>query len=329
MQPVDLVLVEGYKSHPFPKLEVHRPALGKPPIWPESAGHRGGRHRRAGQRRPRAAAAERSRRDRRLDSGGLMMLCHTGGTFREVLERGAWPGHIPPRLARPARRSDDLFRWEPLSCGALSSICLCLALSGCGYNTWSDPPFATGSNPNMPVEREREHAPRHGRAGRGTDPLTPEPGDVWPGPLPPSPTLQDLEAKGEPTQPQRPVPGSPQFQGQQPPNLPPPPATHGSSTPPPSNQPGLATLPAPTPPRPTDSTPPARNPAGQVVPDAAGPGSHHRGHQQLPDHHDPRRRFRNRRPQWQWHQHDHTFGRQDRDGPHTALNQPWPTPKHR
>ena len=35
MQPVDLVLVEGYKSHSFPKLEVHRPALGKAPIWPE------------------------------------------------------------------------------------------------------------------------------------------------------------------------------------------------------------------------------------------------------------------------------------------------------
>jgi molybdopterin-guanine dinucleotide biosynthesis protein B len=35
MQPVDLVLVEGYKTHPFPKLEVHRPALGKPPIWPQ------------------------------------------------------------------------------------------------------------------------------------------------------------------------------------------------------------------------------------------------------------------------------------------------------
>jgi molybdopterin-guanine dinucleotide biosynthesis protein B len=33
LQPVDLVLVEGFKSHPFPKLEVHRPALGKPPIW--------------------------------------------------------------------------------------------------------------------------------------------------------------------------------------------------------------------------------------------------------------------------------------------------------
>ena len=30
----DLVLVEGFKTHPFPKLEVYRQALGKPPIWP-------------------------------------------------------------------------------------------------------------------------------------------------------------------------------------------------------------------------------------------------------------------------------------------------------
>jgi molybdopterin-guanine dinucleotide biosynthesis adapter protein len=35
MQPVDLVLVEGYKTHRFPKLEVYRAALGKPPIWPD------------------------------------------------------------------------------------------------------------------------------------------------------------------------------------------------------------------------------------------------------------------------------------------------------
>ena len=34
LEPVDLVLVEGFKSHPFPKLEVHRPLLGKPPLWP-------------------------------------------------------------------------------------------------------------------------------------------------------------------------------------------------------------------------------------------------------------------------------------------------------
>jgi molybdopterin-guanine dinucleotide biosynthesis adapter protein len=35
MAPVDLVLVEGFKTHEYPKLEVHRPALGKPPIWPD------------------------------------------------------------------------------------------------------------------------------------------------------------------------------------------------------------------------------------------------------------------------------------------------------
>jgi molybdopterin-guanine dinucleotide biosynthesis protein B len=30
MEAVDLILVEGFKSHRFPKLEVHRPATGKP-----------------------------------------------------------------------------------------------------------------------------------------------------------------------------------------------------------------------------------------------------------------------------------------------------------
>lgn len=37
MAPVDLVLVEGFKTSPYPKLEVHRPALGKPPLWPGRA----------------------------------------------------------------------------------------------------------------------------------------------------------------------------------------------------------------------------------------------------------------------------------------------------
>ncbi|HQT62982.1 MAG: molybdopterin-guanine dinucleotide biosynthesis protein B [Acidocella sp. 20-57-95] len=35
LKPVDMVLVEGFKSYAFPKLEVHRPALGKPPLWAE------------------------------------------------------------------------------------------------------------------------------------------------------------------------------------------------------------------------------------------------------------------------------------------------------
>jgi len=30
MTPVDLVLIEGFKTYPHPKIEVHRPSLGKP-----------------------------------------------------------------------------------------------------------------------------------------------------------------------------------------------------------------------------------------------------------------------------------------------------------
>ena len=35
MTPVDLVLVEGFRTSPLPKLEVYRETLGKPPLWPE------------------------------------------------------------------------------------------------------------------------------------------------------------------------------------------------------------------------------------------------------------------------------------------------------
>jgi molybdopterin-guanine dinucleotide biosynthesis protein B len=34
LSPCDLVLVEGWKSWPIPKFEVHRPALGKPALYP-------------------------------------------------------------------------------------------------------------------------------------------------------------------------------------------------------------------------------------------------------------------------------------------------------
>lgn len=36
LAPCDLVLIEGYKSNAVPKIEVHRPANGKPYIWPEN-----------------------------------------------------------------------------------------------------------------------------------------------------------------------------------------------------------------------------------------------------------------------------------------------------
>lgn len=38
LAPCDLVLVEGWKRDPYPKLEVHRPALGKPRLWPDVPG---------------------------------------------------------------------------------------------------------------------------------------------------------------------------------------------------------------------------------------------------------------------------------------------------
>ncbi len=110
--------------------------------------------------------------------------------------------------------------------------CLCLALSGCGYSTWSEPPFSTGSNPNTPVGSSENMRRAMGEEVE-VQPLTTEPGDVWPGPLAPPPTLEDIEKQGLQTQPERPVPGSPEFQNQ-PPNLPPA-ARRGSSTPPPND----------------------------------------------------------------------------------------------
>jgi molybdopterin-guanine dinucleotide biosynthesis protein B len=35
MGQADLLLVEGFKFHPHPKLEVHRPSVGKPLLYPE------------------------------------------------------------------------------------------------------------------------------------------------------------------------------------------------------------------------------------------------------------------------------------------------------
>src|SRR6185295_2595774 len=37
LSPVDLVIVEGYKAAPIPKLEVHRAAVGKPLLYPDDA----------------------------------------------------------------------------------------------------------------------------------------------------------------------------------------------------------------------------------------------------------------------------------------------------
>jgi hypothetical protein len=70
---------------------------------------------------------------------------------------------------------------------------LLISLGGCeGYNTWWNPPFTTGYNPNMP-RGDSINLRRVMGTTVAVDRLTPEPGDIWPGPVPEMPTLQDIE----------------------------------------------------------------------------------------------------------------------------------------
>ena len=149
----------------------------------------------------------------------------------------------------------------------IASFTLALMLSGCGYKTWWNPPLTGGYNPNMPVS-DSENMRRVQGQEPTVAPLTTEPGDIWPGPLAPPPTLQDLEATGGLTpQPEAPVPGSPLSRGIGAPSPSPNPSP-GSSTPPENNQPGLAN-PQPAPPLSSYASPPASPPprgqAGQVL----------------------------------------------------------------
>jgi hypothetical protein len=149
----------------------------------------------------------------------------------------------------------------------IASFTLALMLSGCGYKTWWNPPLTGGYNPNMPVS-DSENMRRVQGQEPTVPPLTTEPGDIWPGPLAPPPTLQDLEATGGLTpQPEAPVPGSPLSRGIGAPSPSPNPSP-GSSTPPENNQPGLAN-PQPAPPLSSYASPPASTPArgqaGQVL----------------------------------------------------------------
>lgn len=38
LSPADLTIVEGYKWEPLPKLEVYRPSVGKPALYPDDVG---------------------------------------------------------------------------------------------------------------------------------------------------------------------------------------------------------------------------------------------------------------------------------------------------
>ena len=156
----------------------------------------------------------------------------------------------------------------------IASLSFVLALTGCGYNTWWNPPFTGGYNPN---KRQVDAVNMARVTGSQTDvePLTVQSGNIWPGPLPPTPTLQDVEKDSSLTaEPQGPVPGSPLQRGGTGLSLSPNPSA-GSSSPPAPNQPGMA-MPAPSGPKAGYAAPPAPPPApvpgGQALQTPGGQG---------------------------------------------------------
>jgi hypothetical protein len=150
----------------------------------------------------------------------------------------------------------------------LALIGLTLTLPGCAYV--GDPTAGAGSflrdthnlqlNPNQPPGNSENM-----RRARGLEappqPLLPEAGDVWPGPIPPEPTLSDLQRQQNQEE---------ELQQQRPPGKPSP-VARGSSTPPPSVQPGLPAVegaPPPLSPAPGQPAPEGRvfqTPTGPVV----------------------------------------------------------------
>ncbi len=135
----------------------------------------------------------------------------------------------------------------------LALLGLVLVLPGCtGFGDFLANTHTYGVNPNAPIGNS-ENMQRVRGLDASIDPLLPEPGNIWPGPVAPMPTLQDLEKSGF-----QPTPtGQPYTPDHREP-------TPGSSTPPGNVQPGLSPLPPANPPA-ISSAPPARSRAGQSV----------------------------------------------------------------
>lgn len=144
-------------------------------------------------------------------------------------------------------------------------------LPGCtGFGEFLDHAFTR--NPNRPMADSLNVRRALGQFGE-VEPLTPEPGNVWPGQQAASPTLQDIQQQDnataqrgfEPTAVPGAQPGLPA--GRQPR-----PTARGSSTPPGSVQPGADPLARPdvlaAPPR---SSVPGAGPQGRVVQTPRGP----------------------------------------------------------
>ncbi len=153
----------------------------------------------------------------------------------------------------------------------LAPVLPVLALSGCaGFGEFLDHTFSPpGANPNIPMA-DSLNVRRALGAPTDAAPLTAEPGNIWPGPQAPDPTLADIQSQQNTEEsrgfPPTAVPGAQ-------PGLPDhrQPRPLGSSTPPGDASPGLSMpAPGPTPPPPRTSVPGA-GPQGRVIPTPSGP----------------------------------------------------------
>ncbi len=146
---------------------------------------------------------------------------------------------------------------------------LCLLASGCGE--YASSPFdgfggfladthGLQSGPNSPIG-DSDIMRRVRGQPELSPPLLPEPGNVWPGPIEPSPTLQDIERENPDSTLQ---PGATM-------SLPGP--TRGSSTPPSLTQPGQPGLTVPRTPGPSPTPPSQPAPPSPTIqtPNGAAP----------------------------------------------------------
>jgi hypothetical protein len=170
-------------------------------------------------------------------------------------------------------------------------IGLILLLPGCsGVYTFLSDTHSFTWNPNRPIG-DSENIRRVRGLAPNLPPVTPEPGNVWPGPVPPEPTLSDLEKDTTPlgTQPgMPPAPDGSTNPSQTTPAAPdhrqPRPITRGSSTPPGNTQPGLTLAPPGTGAPPVPAAPPSSasgpGPVGRVYQTPQGPavGTQTQGH---------------------------------------------------
>jgi hypothetical protein len=141
-----------------------------------------------------------------------------------------------------------------------------LGLSGCAFKSWQHLPFYAGSDPYAPTG-ESENMRRARGQTVVVPPLSQQAGNVWPGPVKPIPSMEDLVKQERSGQ----LPPVERLPGQ--PEAPAVPAPESGVAPPPSVQPVVPYVPPAAPPAqaPATPAPPPPPSAGPVIQTPQGP----------------------------------------------------------